>query len=100
VLNTRRWTTRDEYLEATKTGNGEDRFTMVVEIDGAPVAWIQTTVDPMAGELHSLTLDGSVLVVTGMALLNQPPDPALFPGSAPRPGTEFEPLSVRVNCAT
>lgn len=87
-----------EYLDGATSGTGDERFSVIVEINGDPVAWMQTTTDPMTGSLDSVTLDGSTLVASGTALLNQPPDPTLYPGSAITPGTEFEPFLLHVDC--
>ncbi len=88
-----------EYLDAARSDTGHERFTMIIERNSKPTAWTQTTVDPMAGSLDSVTLEGSTLIASGTALFNDPPDPALFPGSGAPPGTKFEPFSLHVDCA-
>lgn len=87
-----------DYLDADASRDGTERFTMVVRRNSDPIAWMQTTVDPMPGSLDSVDLRGSTLTATGTALLNDPYDAAVFPGGASFGSATFEPFRLVVHC--
>ncbi len=87
-----------DYLDAATSADGNERFTMAIELNAEPYAWMLTTIDPTAGSIDTLTLDGPTLTVTGSAFLNDPIDSSLFPFSVLPPGTRFEPFSLQTTC--
>lgn len=87
-----------QYLAAATSPTGDEFFTFIVEIDGQEVAWMAIPTQPANGSLDSVTLDGSTLTASGTALLNQPLDRSLHPGSALPAGTPFVPFTLQVNC--
>ncbi|GJM37726.1 MAG: hypothetical protein DHS20C19_10930 [Acidimicrobiales bacterium] len=87
-----------DYLDAETSRDGTERFTLVVRRNADPIAWMQTTVDPMPGTIDTIELAGSTLTVTGTALLNEPFDSAVFPGGASLGSAGLEPLRLVVHC--
>ena len=87
-----------EYGDSANSVDGTDRFMMVVNLGGAPYAWMLTWVDPNPGSIENLTLADSTLSVTGTAYLNEPQDRALSFASPLPACTEFDAFALEATC--
>lgn len=59
--------------------SGQSRFTLIVERNGEPWAWVLDFIEPPPGSVESLSIDGSRLQASGTVFVNDPPDPTLSP---------------------
>ncbi len=85
-----------EYLDAETSRDGAPSFRLIVRRNGDPTTWMQTA--DASGTLDSIELDGSTLTASGTAFLNDPFNPAFFPGGGNLDSSGFEAFALQVNC--
>lgn len=83
----------------SRTAGGDARFSLVIERNGSPYAWVSNTVEHFAEAIDDIALDGDVLTVRGSAFLNEPPDDRLLPASVLPAGATLVPFSLRADCS-
>ncbi len=77
---------------------GDPRFTLIVERNGEPWAWVLDWIDPPPGEIDVLEVDGETLRASGTVFVNDPPDPVLSPLAAVPEDGRREPFTLTVSC--
>lgn len=78
---------------------GDPRFTLIVERNGEPWAWVLDWIDPPPGEIATLEVDGETLTASGTVFVNDPPDPVLGPLAAVPDDGRREPFTLTVTCS-